>query len=40
MTADTALLAIADLDQPFRCWVHVSVYPFERARDHMTQDIP
>jgi hypothetical protein len=35
-----ALLAIADLDQPFRGWVHVSVYPFERARDHMNQDIP
>jgi len=35
-----ALLAIADLDQPFRGWVHVSIAPFERARDHMGQDIP
>ena len=26
------LLAIADVNRPFAGWVHVSVYPFERAR--------
>jgi hypothetical protein len=30
-----AMLAIADLDQPFRGWVHVDVYPFERALSFM-----
>lgn len=35
-----ALLAIADLDRRFEGWVQVSVYPFERERDHMYRDIP
>ncbi|HKD54944.1 MAG TPA: DUF4239 domain-containing protein [Steroidobacteraceae bacterium] len=36
-----SLLAIADLNRPFhQGWVHADVYPFERAREHMNQDIP
>jgi hypothetical protein len=36
-----SLLAIADLNWPFhQGWVHADVYPFERAREHMSQDIP
>ena len=36
-----SLLAIADLSRPFhQGWVHADVYPFERAREHMSQDIP
>jgi hypothetical protein len=30
------LLAIADVNLPFRGWVHVSVYPFQRAQENMT----
>jgi hypothetical protein len=35
-----ALLAIADLDRRFEGWVQVSIYPFERERDHMKRDLP
>ncbi len=31
-----AMLAIGDLDRPFRGWVHVDAYPFQRALDSMT----
>ncbi|MBS0378504.1 MAG: DUF4239 domain-containing protein [Proteobacteria bacterium] len=30
-----AILAIGDLDRPFRGWIHVDVYPFQRALDTM-----
>ncbi|WP_158942999.1 DUF4239 domain-containing protein [Granulicella sp. S190] len=30
------LLAIADVNLPFRGWVHVSVYPFQRAQQNMS----
>jgi hypothetical protein len=29
------LLAISDVNLPFRGWVHVSVYPFQRAQQNM-----
>ena len=29
------MLAIADVDRPFRGWVHVSNYAFVRAREYM-----
>jgi hypothetical protein len=29
------MLAIADVDRPFRGWVHISSYAFERAQDTM-----
>jgi len=29
------LLAIADVNRPFKGWVHVSSYPFERAQETM-----
>ena len=31
------LLAIADVDRPFRGWVHVSDYAFVRAREYMRE---
>lgn len=31
------LLAIADVNLPYRGWVHVSSYPFLRARQNMTE---
>jgi len=31
------MLAIADVDRPFRGWVHVSDYPFERARENLRE---
>lgn len=31
-----AMLAISDLNYPFRGWVHVNSYPFVRARENMT----
>jgi hypothetical protein len=30
-----SMLAIADLDGPFRGWVHISNYAFERAQQYM-----
>jgi hypothetical protein len=30
-----AMLSIADIDQPFQGWVHVSSYAFQRAQDNM-----
>jgi hypothetical protein len=32
-----AMLAIADVDCPFRGWVHVSNYAFQRARQNMDE---
>jgi hypothetical protein len=31
------MLAIADVDRPYRGWVHISSYAFERARDTMRE---
>jgi hypothetical protein len=31
------MLAIADLNYPYRGWVHVSDYAFQRARENMTE---
>ena len=31
------LLAVADVNLPFRGWVHISDYPFVRARENMNQ---
>lgn len=31
------MLAIADVDRPFRGWVHVSDYAFERARENLRE---
>jgi Protein of unknown function (DUF4239) len=31
------LLSISDVDQPFRGWVHISDYPFQRARESMQE---
>ena len=31
------VLAIADLDRPFRGWVHVSEYSFQRAEQNLTE---
>ena len=33
-----AMLAIADVNQPFKGWVHVSDYAFERAKDNMVTE--
>jgi hypothetical protein len=30
-----AMLAIADVDRPYRGWVHISDYPFRRAQQNM-----
>jgi hypothetical protein len=31
------VLAIADLDRPFRGWVHISEYSFQRAEQYLTE---